>query len=156
LSTFHGTKIQDLRQWQTHPEADVTDRGARHESHAHAERGAKNGKKSMNSHCLVAAELRGVLFFFILWISIPPKKGKWRSSEGCVAFKLSSEPYLMDQSSSYILGLSIHVLEDDFFDGKSPQIMHRWGSIWLPSSENSQQKIKILPRLNCEEDGSLS
>jgi hypothetical protein len=104
----------------------------------------------------VAAELRGVLFFFILWTSIPAKKRKWRSSEGCVAFNLSSEPYLMGQSSSDILGLSIHVLEDEFFDGQSPQIMQMWGSIWLPSSEDSQQKIKILPRLNCEEDGSLS
>ncbi len=34
--------------------------------------------------------------------------------------------------------------------------MQRWGSIWLLPSENSQQKIEILPWINCEEDGSLS
>jgi len=69
---------------------------------------------------------------------------------------MGSGPDLNGQSSSDILLLSTDVLKDALFYEKSPQIMQRWGSIWLLPSENSQQKIEILPRLNCEEDGSLS
>jgi hypothetical protein len=73
----------------------------------------------------------GASFFFILWTSIPPQERKWRSSEGCVAIDMSSGPVLNGQSSSDLLVLPIDVLKDEFFYEKSPQIMLRWGSIWL-------------------------
>jgi hypothetical protein len=59
---------------------------------------------------------------------------KWRSSEGYVAFNMGSGPDLNGQSSSDILLLSTDVLKDALFYEKSPQIMQRWGSIWLLSS----------------------
>jgi hypothetical protein len=48
------------------------------------------------------------------------------------------------------------VLEVEFFHEKSPEIMHWWASSLQPWTQNSQARIEILPRLNCEEDGWLS
>jgi hypothetical protein len=67
-----------------------------------------------------SAEFRGVLFFPILWASIPRKKENGEvPSVVCLSW-----PELTGQSSSTKLLQPFDVLEVEFFHEKSPEIMH--------------------------------